>query len=94
MKLHERLAAIMDCHLDCTARMVLVVIADRLDTDDPLRPVWMSAETIADRSGASRRTVITTLQRLASIGVLTESRRQRSAGVASGGSGGVQSQAS
>ena len=78
MRLHERLQAIFACRLDSTSKVVLVVIAEALNTGDEDQPCWLGVDTIAERAGCSRSTAFATLDGLQRSGVVRVEQREGS----------------
>ena len=70
MMLHERLDAISASRVDGPSKLVLIMLAKRLDRDDPNGVVWSSSETLAEECGVSARAICHTMKRLTAAGII------------------------
>ena len=68
--LHERLEAVSASRVDGPAKLVLIMLAKRLDRDDPNGVVWSSSETLAEECGVSTKAITRTMERLTKAGII------------------------
>jgi hypothetical protein len=70
MQLHERLEAVSTSRVDGPSKLVLIMLAKRLDRDDPDGVVWSSSETLAKECGVSTKAITRTMERLTKAGII------------------------
>lgn len=70
MQLHERLEAISASRVDGPSKLVLIMLAKRLDRDDPDGLIWSSSETLAEECGVSTKAITRTMERLTKAGII------------------------
>lgn len=70
MQLHERLEAVSASRVDGPSKLVLIMLAKRLDRDDPNGVVWSSSETLAEECGVSTKAITRTMDRLTKAGIV------------------------
>ena len=70
MMLHERLDAISASRVDGPSKLVLIMLAKRLDRDDPNGVVWSSSATLAAECGVGVNAITRTMDRLTKAGII------------------------
>ena len=68
--LHERLEAVSASRVDGPAKLVLIMLAKRLDRDDPDGVVWPSSATLAAECGVGVNAITRTMDRLTKAGIV------------------------
>ena len=68
--LHERLDAISSSRVDGRSKLVLIMLAKRLDRDDPEGVVWSSSATLAAECGVGVNAITRTMDRLTKAGII------------------------
>ena len=70
MQLHERLEAVSASRVDGPSKLVLIMLAKRLDRDDPDGVVWPSSSTLAAECGVGINAITRTMDRMTKAGIV------------------------